>query len=79
MNRSYEIFITAAVCRRLFGQNLHDDAGDMAQTKFACESVISNIADRVVAGVSEPDVDNLEQIFNGPPSGNNCAGSSPST
>ena len=57
---------------------IHDD-GDMAQARFTCETVISNVAERVQRGTPEPDVDNFEQIFNGPPpSGNNSAGSSPS-
>ena len=55
------------------------DEGNLAKAEFTCEVVINAIASRVRAGIPESDEDNFETIFTGPPSGNNSAGSLPST
>ena len=56
---------------------IHDE-GNITLAQFVCDCIIQDIAGRVQAGVSEPDVDNLEIVFGSPPSGQNSAGSSPS-
>ena len=59
-----------------------DNGQEISFTQSFCDTIINNIAERVLGREPEPDVDDFEDLYpssnnNGPPPSNNSAGSSP--